>query len=126
MVVDVAADLLKALLDIETAALIEIYRHYSFSIDDTLTVLNASVIPTMPWNEFTIYNDGGDPVYVDINEIKAHDTPLNMDEAVSFNMKSPSIHEVFLQCDTGDSCDVRIYAGGKRYPGNTSRVNPVT
>lgn len=110
------AGFLESLLEVQLAGIPEVVRQYEQSVTDAVTQLDATSISTMPWITFTLYNDGPDPVYVQVNEQRALKAPLRANEQIKYNMKHSAIRRVYLQCVTGGTADVRIFAEGKRYP----------
>lgn len=112
------AGLLETLLQVELAGIPEIFRQYEVSVTAAVTQLDAGTISTMPWIAFVLYNDGPDPVYVQVNEQRNLKGPLNIGEQIRYDMKHSIIKRVYLQCGAGDTAAVRIYSEGKRYPEN--------
>lgn len=80
-------------------------------ITDTRTVLKKENCPTMPWITFNLFNDGPNPVYVDVNKDQPSLTaPLAIGDAIQVDMKVPKIKRVLLICSSGNTAAVRIYA----------------
>jgi len=87
------------------------FEPLTLAITSSVTKLDSSIIETMPWMKFTIFNDGDDAVYLMVNEefIQSR-TPLNSDESLTVDMITPQIEKVQLICLQGESCSVRIFA----------------
>lgn len=83
----------------------------TLAITSSVTKLDSSVITSMPWMKFTIFNDGADAVYLMVNEEFIQErTPLNSGESLTVDMITPQIEKVQLVCLRGESCSVRIFA----------------
>ena len=123
--------LITNLLEIEAAALPEIFRAYQFPVTEKQRCIDVSVAPSMPWISFQIVNDRPDDIYCFVNEIRdikenvvMNDTlhniapmkyaPVLVGETMKYSMGFSGIVRVYLQCNVGDSSDVRIFSEGKR------------
>lgn len=80
----------------------------------TISVSGSKTVEAYPyaWFSFDLYNDGPDPVYVQVNRHTAKTTPLNSGESLKENCKAPVIKRIFLETDSGKTASVRIF--GKR------------
>lgn len=86
------------------------FRPITLQISNTPTVLEPKSIPEMPWIKFTIFNDGPDPVYLEVNEeFLQQTTPLNIDESLAVDMITPQIEKVRLFCAVGQTASVRLF-----------------
>lgn len=77
-----------------------------------VTVSGSKTVAAYPykWFSFDLYNDGPDPVYVQVNRHTAKTTPLNKGESLKENCKAPVIERIFLETDSGKTASVRIFA----------------
>lgn len=105
-------------LDEIAGRLTEIYASMQKSAVGVVEPLSVSVAdksymvkPSNPWISFTAFNDGPDPVYINVNEKSGVlDTPLNSGDDLTVNMETAKIHRLYLQCDKGKTASVRIFA----------------
>jgi hypothetical protein len=119
------AGILYEQLAVEKDAIPDIVRKYEFDIDDTIIELTEDKLPSLPWISMTIYNDGGDPVHIYVNEYGTestyylnqvpHDPPLGAGDTFQMDMRAPKIKKLFLVCDRGKTATVRIFATMKEY-----------
>lgn len=119
-------DVLKNLLDLRAAQIPEIARQYQIPVTSKVAVIDSTVIPSLPWINFTINCDGPGSVFCFVNEkkdIRDHDClnsqqsntcELQMGESKKYTMQVGSIQKIFLQCATGYTSNVRIFSMGKR------------
>lgn len=83
------------------------------SITEAFTELTKTNTPTMPWIAFDIFNDGDDPVHVEVNdrEFTTKKAPLHEGDGLRVDMKKPIIEFVRLYTEeAGNTASVRIYA----------------
>ena len=82
---------------------------------DTVSVTVTSPIFELSvpdWYSFTIFNDGPNPVFVDVNvdyNVRSFDTPLNATEDLVVDFEKPKIKRVFLGVQAGNVAAVRIF-----------------
>lgn len=122
------AGILYEQLAVEKDAIPDLVRKYRFSIDSTVLELNEDKLPSMPWIGMTVFNDGADSVHIYVNDYGMENTynlnqtptdpPLGSGDTFHLDMRASKIKKVFLVCDTGESCTVRIYATMKEYRQN--------
>jgi hypothetical protein len=127
----IISGLVSNLLEIEAAAVPEIFRSYSFPVTEKTMCIDQSVVPTLPWISCRVANDGKADVYVFINEIKtlkeqdiANDTlhtlapvkyaPLRVGETMEYDIGFSGIFRVYIKCNTGDESMIRIFSAGRR------------
>jgi hypothetical protein len=82
-------------------------------VTDALTRISFRVFSPSPWFSFTLFNDGPDPVYPDVNKsvnARGRFVPLNAGDQLQVDMHSPKIKEIWLSCDPGKKAVVRIFA----------------
>ncbi len=130
-------DVLTSILNLRVAQVPEIFRQYQFPAKDKVATLDKTVIPSMPWIEVIVSNDGPGQVYVFINEkkdIREHDclnsqrsnsAALLMGESQKFNAGTGTIERMYLQCDPGYTASVRMFSSGKRPSSEEVDVNGI-
>ena len=81
-------------------------KSYSATIPDTVTVVKLGE----PWISFTLINDGGSSVYVEVNSDEGllDKTPVKAGESYTYNAEYPIIHTLYLQAESGGTAAVRI------------------
>jgi len=65
------------------------------------------------WYSCTIFNDGPNPVYIDVNrDDNARNlvTPLNATENLVVDYEQPKIRLLFMRCAPGQTASVRVFA----------------
>lgn len=78
-----------------------------------VTAALQEVACSPPWRSFTVFNNGLNPVYMDVNRAynaQNHTTPLNIGESLLVDYHAPRIERLFLSCLAGQNCVVRIFA----------------
>ena len=86
-------------------------RPLDLTVTATITELNPTNAPDMPWMTIDLFNDGPNPVYVTINEeFTRRKAPLTIGETLTVDMKKRNINKIFLFCDAGNTANIRIYA----------------
>lgn len=102
----------------------DLVKKYKFNITDSLTEIDEDIIPTLPWIAVTIFNDGADPVHIDINEYSGERDPLTglltdpslaSGDSLVIDMRASKIKKIYFVCDTGETATVRVYAACKSY-----------
>jgi len=123
--------LLQNLLDLEAAAIPEVFRSYTFPVEEKTRMIDSSAIPTFPWISCVISNDGDSVVYVFINEVKnireqdimddslqalapVKYAPILVGESKTYNMGFSGIRRLYFRCNEGDESQIRIFSAGKR------------
>ena len=67
---------------------------------------------TPPWYSVSIFNDGPNPVYVDVNRTDNAAnliTPLNLGGNLVLNYEQPKIKLMYFRCAPGLTANVRIF-----------------
>ena len=59
------------------------------------------------WFEYTLFNDGPDPVYIVSEKREVSDVPINMGDQVAGKAKRGSTKSVWVRCDNGENATVR-------------------
>ena len=100
-------------------------KKYSFNITDNILEINEDKLPSLPWISFTLYNEGGDPVHVYVNEYgkeesqyinpEPTDPTIGKGDSIVVDMKAPKIKKIILFCENGKTATVRIFAMLKDY-----------
>lgn len=65
------------------------------------------------WYSFTVFNDGPNPVYVDVNKdqnARLLVAPLNMGENLAVNFDKPRVKFLYAACAVGQTANIRIFA----------------
>lgn len=112
--------LLNNVVELEVARMPEIFRNYAVAVTGALTQIRDISVYNLPWISFIIVNDGPNSVYVDINERRKNQSPIKINESMRYSTGSSNIYTVYLQCNTGNTANVRIYVEAKRYPNPTA------
>ncbi len=65
-----------------------------------------------PWFAFTLFNDGPDPVYMNVNRVTPINPvtpPLNKGESLTVDMKTAKIEKLFFQTVAGQTANIRLF-----------------
>jgi len=119
------AGILYEQLAVTKDAIPDLMRKYEFNVDDEVIELSADKLPSLPWISMTVFNDGGDPVHIYVNDYGTEslyymsqaptDPPLGAGDTLQVEMRASKIKKVFLVCDQGKTASVRIFATMKEY-----------
>ena len=102
----------------------DLVRKYTFSVTDQVLELNEDNVPTLPWISMVLYNDGGSPVFIYVNEMDSQytklpgvvsETPLAVNDSFAIDFRSSKIKKLYLVCDNGGTSSIRIFASCKYY-----------
>ena len=130
-------DVLKNLLDLQASQIPEIARQYQLPITSKVAVIDSTVIPSLPWINFTVLCDGPNSVFCFVNEkkdIRDHDClnsqqsnvcEIQPGETMRYDMKYGGIDKIYLQCGLGYTANVRIFSMGKRPANEEVTVNDI-
>lgn len=119
------AGILYEQLAVAKDAIPDLMRKYEFFVTDDVIELTEDKLPSLPWMAMTVFNDGGSPVHVYINEYGMEsvyylnqnptDPALGVGDTFQMDLRAPKIKKVFLVCDRGKTTSVRIFATMKEY-----------
>jgi len=81
-------------------------------LSETITAAMYERTCSPPWYSATIFNDGPNPVYPDVNrDNNARNliTPLNMGDQMTMDFEQPKIKVLFMRCAVGQTANIRLF-----------------
>ena len=88
-----------------------IYLEDMFDITENLTPIYFHGREDLyPINDFNLFNDGPDDVYIMVNDSPTPKTPVKRKESLHVDMKAKKIYRIIVYCKSGETASVRIHA----------------